>query len=50
MLSEMSINDLRQLGPSLGFSESLDNHQSIVYYPSGAAENLNHILLDLVII
>ena len=37
MLSEMSINDLRQLGPSLGFSESLDNHRSIVYSASGAA-------------
>ena len=37
MLSEMSINDLRQLGPSLGFSESLDNHRSIVYSANGAA-------------
>ena len=37
MLSEISINDLRQLGPSLGFSESLDNHRSIVYSASGAA-------------
>ena len=37
MLSEMSINDLRQLGPTLGFSESLDNHRSIVFSTSGAA-------------
>jgi hypothetical protein len=37
MLSEMSINDLRQLGPSLGFSESLDNHRSIVYSAAGVA-------------
>jgi hypothetical protein len=37
MLSEMSINDLRQLGPSLGFSESLDNHRSIAYSAAGAA-------------
>ena len=37
MLSEMSINDLKQLGPTLGFSESLDNHRSIVYSTAGAA-------------
>jgi len=37
MLSEMSINDLRQMGPTLGFSESLDNHRSMVYSPAGAA-------------
>ena len=37
MLSEMSINDLRQLGPTLGFSESLDNQRSIVYSAAGAA-------------
>lgn len=37
MLSEMSINDLRQLGPTLGFSESLDNQRSMIYYTSGAA-------------
>ena len=33
----MSINDSRQIGPSLGFSESLDNHRSIVFCPSGNA-------------
>lgn len=37
MLSEMSINDLRQLGPTLGFSESLDNHRSMVYSAAGGA-------------
>jgi hypothetical protein len=37
MLSEMSINDLKQLGPSLGFSESLDNHRSLVFSAAGAA-------------
>jgi hypothetical protein len=37
MLSEMSINDLRQLGPTLGFSESLDNHRSIIYSASGGS-------------
>ena len=37
MLSEMSINDLRQLGPTLGFSDSLDNHRSVVYSAAGAA-------------
>ena len=37
MLSEMSVNDLRQLGPTLGFSESLDNHRSMVFSPAGAA-------------
>jgi hypothetical protein len=37
MLSEMSINDLKQYGPTLGFSESLDNHRSIVYSASGPA-------------
>ena len=37
MLSEMSINDLRQLGPTLGFSESLDNHRSVVFSAAGAA-------------
>ncbi len=33
----MSINDIRQLGPTLGFSESLDNQQSLIYSASGAA-------------
>ncbi len=33
----MAINDFRQLGPSLGFSESLDNHRSLVYSDAGAA-------------
>jgi hypothetical protein len=37
MLSEMSINDLRQLGPTLECSESLDNHRSMVYSPAGVA-------------
>jgi hypothetical protein len=37
MLSEMFINDLRQLGPTLGFSESLDNHRRMVYSAAGAA-------------
>ncbi len=35
--SEMSINDLKQLGPILGLSESLDNHRSLVYSAYGAA-------------
>ena len=39
MLSEMSINDLRQMGPSLGFSESLDNQRSLIYYAGGGAAN-----------
>jgi hypothetical protein len=37
MHSEMSINDLRQMGPTLCFSESLDNHRRIVYSAFGAA-------------
>ncbi len=37
MLSEITINDLRQLGPTLGFSESLDNHRSMVFSAAGAA-------------
>jgi hypothetical protein len=37
MLSETSVNDLRQIGPTLGMSERLDNHRSNLYYDSGAA-------------
>jgi hypothetical protein len=43
MLSEMSINDFRQLGPTLGFQESLDNHRSIVYSTSGNAASRSGI-------
>ena len=28
MINEMSINDLKTIGPSLGFSDTLDNHRS----------------------
>ena len=32
LLSEMSINDLKTMGHSLGFSDTLDNYRSMVWY------------------
>ena len=31
MMSEMSINDLKQMGPTLGFGDDLDNYRSVAY-------------------
>ena len=31
MMSEMSVNDLKQMGHTLGFGDELDNHRSIKY-------------------
>ena len=35
LLSEMSINDLKTLGHTIGFSETLDDTKSMVYTASG---------------
>ena len=43
MMSEMSTNDLQQIGPSLGFSSRLDNHRSMIYYAGGAAASRSGI-------
>ena len=32
LLSEMSVNDLKTMGHSLGFSDTLDNYRSMVWY------------------
>jgi hypothetical protein len=37
IFSEMSIDDLRQIVPTLGFPESLDNHWSMFFSAHGPA-------------
>ena len=32
LLSEMSVNDLKPIGHSLGFSDTLDNYRSMIWY------------------
>ena len=36
LISEMSVNDLKTMGHTIGFSETLDNTKSMVYTTSGA--------------
>ncbi len=37
LLSEMSVNDLKTIGHTIGFSDTLDNTRSMVYYGTSGA-------------
>ena len=39
MINEMSYNDLITIGPSLGFSDTLDNHRSVKWNGTTATAN-----------